>query len=223
MQQLIATTLLIVTFSWVPATTLTVVAPLTSEDPISTESSTPASRPALLTDEQSEIIEWAKGRFESAGLVLPDVNFIVHDSISMCDGHVGYYWAETNTLELCRLDEKTLLHELAHAWANQNLTNEQRETFIELRGLDSWNDQQTEWEDRATEHAAETIMWALLDHDATVRWVDQTGTETRTLLTIGNSSPTALAEAYGTLTGRQPPFGNQTTGTTTDYSPEQRR
>ena len=34
---------------------------------------------------------------------------------------------------------RTLLHELGHVWDKHNLTDDQRQAYLELRGLDSWS------------------------------------------------------------------------------------
>lgn len=151
------------------------------------------------------LILWAVGRFASAGLGLPDLTFVVFDSTIDCGGSSGYYFASRKTLHICRLDNKTVLHELAHAWAGYVLTDEQKESFTEFRGADGWNNADDEWKDRATEQAAETIAWALADEERTVAWILEDGRTTRRLLTIDNSSPEQLAEAFGKLTGMDVP------------------
>lgn len=169
-------------------------------------------------------IRWALGRFESAGLELPDLTFVVFDSTIDCDGSGGYYFAGRKTLYICQLDEKTVLHELAHAWADQMLTDAQRRSFAEFRGADGWNNVNDEWKDRATEQAAETIAWALTDEERTVKWVLEDGTSTRRLLTIDDSSPSQLAEAYRRLTGLDLPVDRQVSHDQpgSDFSPEVR-
>jgi len=156
---------------------------------------------ARRTIAEDPTITWARSRFKDAGLELPNIEIVVFDSTIDCDGRVGYYYADAGRLELCRLDKKTVLHELAHAWANHNLTAENRAGFVRLRNLTSWNDDGEPWKHRATEHAAETISWALMDRETTVPWVSEDGAETRRLLTIDNSSPRELTEAYRFLTG----------------------
>jgi len=144
-------------------------------------------------------------RFEAAGLDLPDLTFVVFDSTIDCDANSGYYFASRRTLHICQLDDKTVLHELAHAWAGHALTDAQKTSFAEFRGADGWNNADDEWKDRATEQAAETIAWALADEERTVKWVLTDGTTTRRLLTIDDSSPDRLAETYRLLTGMDLP------------------
>jgi hypothetical protein len=54
-----------------------------------------------------------------------------------------------------------LLHEMGHAWVNENVSAEVREGFMRMRGLTVWNDQGVIWDERGFEHAAETLAWAL--------------------------------------------------------------
>ena len=87
--------------------------------------------------------------------------------------------------------QKTLLHELAHAWADLTLDSEMRRRFLDLRGLDIWHDNSVPWEERGFEHAAEIIAWGLLDQDLL-------------LTSIGETDTRKLAEAFELLTGRKP-------------------
>lgn len=100
-----------------------------------------------------------------------------------------------------------MLHELAHAWANLNLTDAQREQFAKLRGLEVWNSSEHDWEERATEHAAEIIAWALMDQPPHVRYVAETadgGSHAKyRLLTIVHSSVEEMCKAFVSLTDRQ--------------------
>jgi len=158
------------------------------------------------TEQQTDpLILRAVGRFASAGLELPDLTFVVFDSTIDCDASSGYYFASSRTLHICKLDDKTVLHELAHAWAGHTLTDAQKTSFAEFRGADGWNNADDKWKDRATEQAAETIAWALADEERTVAWVLEDGTATRRLLTIDNSTPEQLAESYRQLTGMDLP------------------
>ena len=56
---------------------------------------------------------------------------------------------------------RLVLHEFAHAWARENLTDSQREALMADRELETWNDHDVEWAQRGTEHAAEIITWGL--------------------------------------------------------------
>ena len=90
------------------------------------------------------------------------------------------------------MDQHTMLHELAHAWANIHLTDDDRHQFVASRKLASWNDQDDEWSLRGTEHVAETIAWALGAEPKHVRWVED-GITTHRLLTLSIGVDTLLA------------------------------
>lgn len=183
-----------------------------------------------LTAAQQSLVESALGRFAAQGLELPDVSFKFHEDLIRCDGHKGMYYKTTRTLEMCSMEEHTMLHELAHAWANENLTAMQMEGFVTLRGLDSWNDHDDAWERRGTEHVAETIAWALLDEANHVKWVetlaDGTQKTSHRILSIGVDVE-MLLENFTTITGQEPVFRHagewELIEATTALSPEASR
>ena len=55
----------------------------------------------------------------------------------------------------------TVLHEMGHAWVDENVSATVRERFLRMRGLTAWNDQIVIWDERGFEHAAEIMAWAL--------------------------------------------------------------
>ena len=120
-----------------------------------------------------------------------------------------------------------MLHELAHAWANVNLDEEDRGAFMDLRGLDSWNDHADSWERRGTEHVAETLAWALNDEPTHVKWVETLGDGSlvtgHRLLSLGVDVD-VLAEIFEWITGQEPMFRSEAewaqNGPPTDLSPE---
>ena len=166
-------------------------------------------------------------RYESQGLSLPEVTFVFHDSLAPCHLHKGVYHHATRTLEMCSLDKTTMLHELAHAWANVNLDEEDRGAFMDLRGLDSWNDHADSWERRCTEHVAETLAWALNDEPTHVEWVETLGDGSlvtgHRLLSLGVDVE-VLAENFEWITGQEPMFRSEAewaqNGPPTHLSPE---
>ncbi len=175
-----------------------------------------ASAQRVLDAEQ--LLDWGRGRYAEEGLQLPEITLVVHDSLRQCNGRVGTYLRDTNELVLCQIDSETVLHELAHAWVSHNLDEGDRARFLELRRVDTWNDHDDEWSTRGTEHAAEILVWALSEHDRAVQWVEG-GVESRRLLSIGNSSPTALADGFELMTGDRP-SRRTIAEPVTDYSPE---
>jgi hypothetical protein len=147
------------------------------------------------------LFEWALDRFDGAGLVLPALEVEFHDHLAPCH---GYYGSFTNSdpyhIDICGFNndrflpapKKMILHELAHAWLDGNADDDTRATFLELRRVETWNNPEADWSERGFEQAAEVIAWALLD-------------EERRILTIRDTHPETLTEAYLLLTGRRPP------------------
>lgn len=162
------------------------------------------------TAAQQELIDGARDRFRRAGLVPPAVDIYFHPDLEACHGRVGLYYSASDSLHMCRDDERTMLHELAHAWTDENLTAADQAAFAEFRGLEAWNDHDHEWADRGTEHAAETIAWALMDDNMLVPTAGPAEDgSTRTvwrLLTIDDSEPDQLVAAYVFLTGHTPAY-----------------
>ncbi|MGH8870474.1 MAG: hypothetical protein ACRDWS_00640 [Acidimicrobiia bacterium] len=165
---------------------------------------------APLTPAQQALVDFGLGRFADQGLDLPAIHIEFSPTVADCRGHEGQYANQSRTLRMCSLDKTTMLHELAHAWANHNLSTAEREAFAAFRGLAAWNDQLDEWKERGTEQAAEIIAWALLDEPNTVRFIDTEDDGTPKvsfrLLAIENSSVEALHEGFVELTGMEPIF-----------------
>lgn len=165
---------------------------------------------APLTPAQQALVDFGLGRFADQDLALPSIHIEFYPTVADCRGHEGQYANQTRTLRMCSLDKTTMLHELAHAWANHNLSDAEREAFVASRGLSAWNDQLDEWKARGTEQAAEIIAWALLDEPNTVRYIvtqdDGTPEASFRLLSIENSSVEALHEGFVELTGMEPIF-----------------
>lgn len=162
-----------------------------------------------LAAEQQALVAQAMGRFEAHGLELPEVDFIFHDDLLVCDGHKGRYHSSTRTLEMCSMDPITMLHELAHAWANESLSEAARQDFLRWRGLESWNDHDVPWDQRGTEHVAETIAWGLAVEPHHVKWLetlpDGSHRTTHRILTLGIDVET-LVKNFKALTGMDPVF-----------------
>jgi hypothetical protein len=149
------------------------------------------------TTAQQGMARWAVGRFEQNALMLPSLEIRFHRSTNGCEGRMGGY--SNGTADLCGkyvnwMSRRTLLHEMAHAWVDANVSADLEARFMRLRQLETWDDHRADWEERGTEHAAEIISWAL----------DGQGTGTHRPSIPGNE-PIQLAEAYELLTGRPLP------------------
>lgn len=152
------------------------------------------------TQADAALTEWALSRFEQAGLALPPLVIAFHDNKQPCDGYFGFYRSTTPArVDICGFNwdrflmkpKATLLHELGHAWAHYTLTDATRQRFLRFRGLTAWSDDDTPWEEQGSEHAAETIAWALMDQDLF-------------MTLIRDFDPGTLAQAYVLLTGSLP-------------------
>ncbi len=163
-----------------------------------------------LTGTQQSLLEYGLSRFAEHGLVLPPIHIEFYPTVADCKGHKGSYTNQTRTVRMCTVDKSTMLHELAHAWANLNLSDVERAAFAAHRGLDAWNDQGDSWNDRGTEHAAEIIAWALTDEPNAIRFTfvsdDGTPQSVFRLFSIENSSVEALHDGFVELTGMEPMF-----------------
>ena len=69
-----------------------------------------------------------------------------------------------------------------------------RERFLELRGLETWNDRDVTWEERGSEQGAEILAWAIGDQADGIY-----------APSIPDNEPERLAVAYRMLTGTSLP------------------
>lgn len=147
------------------------------------------------TGDQTRMVEWAVGRFRSAGLALPSLEVNFHADPSGCAGNSGLY--RGGRLDVCTDDQgspyarKAIVHELSHAWIDSNVSAASRDEFLRIRGLETWNDSDQPWGRRGYEQAAEVITWFV-------------GPGLTPLLT-DHPDPTELDMPYRVLTGMAPP------------------
>jgi hypothetical protein len=157
-----------------------------------------------LTEEQRRFVAWGEERFAAAGLTLRVIEYVFHEDLEACGWHGGLFSPGTGVVVICNGEERTLIHELAHAWEAAYLSDQVRAEFMELRGLDVWNHRDVPWSERAAEQAAEVITWGVEEKSRLVEWVEPDGRRTFRLLTIPNSSVEELVAAYRLLTGMEP-------------------
>jgi len=146
------------------------------------------------TGDQLELVRWAVGRFEAAGLEAPSVRIAFWDEPDGCGDHQGF--AKGGRVDVCTalvnvMTRRILLHELGHVWLDQNTTPSIRAGFVELRGLPSWNASADPWRLRGYEQGAEIIGWALGERILSAQ--------------IPDIRPEALGRAFAFLTGRALP------------------
>jgi len=160
-----------------------------------------------ISDADQEIIDWATNLFETAGLKMPSVEIALFDGHEPCGGSEGRFVESTTgsgTILVCATHDKpevqdlwrrrTLVHELAHAWSFDALTEDDRRTFLKLRGLQSWLDPEDPWHLRGAEQAAEIVLWGLVDFEIV-------------LVKLPDRSCDELTRAFLLLTGQLPPNG----------------
>jgi hypothetical protein len=157
-----------------------------------------------------ERLAWALGRFDEAGLEVPALGRVVVDPYGPeCEkaSGVAYVQGDSADLTVCpnaaalcadpdcsRLlpyPSHSLLHEIAHAWLDQQLPDARRSSFLARQGLESWDDLTTPWRERGVEVAAETVAWGLMD--VPVR-----------LYRVGDPDPAELSRSFTLLTGVPP-------------------
>lgn len=118
------------------------------------------------TNRQHEQVDEALRLFDEAGLELPPLVIRFSNDSEDCEGNLGIYRTqaidEPAIVTVCTKMRLTLVHELAHAWDDNSLTDELRRPFMDRWQVDDWNDKSAEWHDRAAEIAAHTIAYTLL-------------------------------------------------------------
>jgi hypothetical protein len=129
------------------------------------------------------LVEWAYNRFTSAGLTPPEITSVtfVDKRADLCDNILGLI--ADRQVTLCFLDtvctndacdqwtlesKATTVHELAHAWIDDNVDAATRDQFLELAGLEAWSGAEVPWGNRGVELAATTIAWGLLDEETPI-------------------------------------------------------
>lgn len=115
------------------------------------------------SDEQRQTMAWALERYSASGLELPLLHIELHSDVSFCGGNRGFFSPSSTpwTIGICTNERSLVLHELGHAWVENTLSEADRASYVRHRGLESWNDPETPWRDRGSEHAANTMAWGL--------------------------------------------------------------
>ena len=144
-----------------------------------------------------DVVRSSLERYETVGLAVPDSSITFHRDRSNCGGFGGLWTGGKgrHRIDICvgghSQRREILLHELAHAWVSEHIDDAGRQSFLELRGLDIWNDGSVPWEERGTEQAAMIIAWGLGEGCTIPK--DLVGEDVST-----------LATGFQFLTGRQP-------------------
>jgi hypothetical protein len=135
--------------------------------------------PVFAGDADEAAYRWTQDLFSARGFEFPTVAIAFHRTDEECGGMRGRTHLTdgdvTATIHICAIHptqsvedawrRRTLLHEVAHAWIDQNTSNERVDAFMALRDTDTWSGRNQAWQDRGAEHAAETFMWGIQEGD----------------------------------------------------------
>lgn len=141
--------------------------PSQTAEPITAD---PATTPVLVFDGLAgdlERAEWAFEQFSAANMDFPNLELRFSSDPQACAGNAGLHRSRgaEHLVSICNSDQArrhlTVLHELAHVWAADNVDDSTRSAFLEARGLRQWNGTDVAWENKGTEHAAEIIAWGV--------------------------------------------------------------
>lgn len=150
-----------------------------------------------------DMATWALGLFDEAGLALPPMSFDYHgDDTTPCSGWHGAHHSVDggSIIDICTSDPgpvtaALVLHEIAHAWASIDLSEQRKDDFQALRGWTDWsNHADVAWHDNGAEQAAEIMVWGLIDRPVGI-------------VTISDHSCDDLDAGYRALTGQAPLHG----------------
>ena len=106
------------------------------------------------TEVQAAKMQRAIDRFGDLGLELPSLDIKFAEG---CRERIGA-WGRIRLdiapwhIEVCTT--AVFSHELAHAWDRWNLTDADRHTYMDLRGLEAWQGSDIPWEERGQEDLA---------------------------------------------------------------------
>lgn len=169
------------------------VSPIESLEPLAEITPTNAITDVRIVadDERAVDIRTALDKFENAGWPLSNLE-IRAEGEDGCGGNAGVRLMEQdlNVVEICTEAEWALLHELGHVWAALYLDENERQEWVELRGLDSWSDAD-KWEDRGTEQLADIVAFGLFD-------------EWHTPTSIASNDRKSLIDGFEWLFGMEP-------------------
>ena len=160
------------------------------------------------TPTQFELVQWAENRFSAAGLVVPQVVIEFHDQMEDCGNHAGIFYRESHSIRMCSMHKDVMLHELAHAWAEVNLSSLDRAHLVAPRPSDLGEPRLRV--ERAGNRARrrDHQVGALGEEPVGPLYRPTSGQVGFRLLTIDQSAPEQLLRDFRLMTGRDPVFRN---------------
>lgn len=157
-----------------------------------------------------QVLHDALSRYSEARLDEPTFDAVTFEPSRQCGGRSGRLIQSegVRNLFLCLFEsdlclgtaqcqEPTLsvrgavLHELAHAWTLDHVSRGLEGRFLDLVGLDVWQQDDLPWSEQGVEYSAEVIAWGLLDRPSR-------------MARIGSPDCGDLADAFRLLTGTEP-------------------
>ena len=160
------------------------------------------------TDALASLVSWGLARFSAAGLQAPRPRSVTfYPAADRCQGHIAVAGGPANDEIVVCFGEglacstspcppwsakarRTMVHELAHTWITQSLSEDVREEYEERVGL-SWADEDEPTDRWALERAAEVMTWGLLGEEEPPPGLD--------------GSPGQLSEEFALLTAYRSP------------------
>lgn len=158
-----------------------------------------------------DVLQDALLRFEVAGLSEPVFDSVVFEPSRSCAGRSGrvIQSEQGRDVFICLFESDlcpgtgpcqepnlavrgVVLHELAHAWQLDNVSEDLEAEFVAHTGLEAWQDDTLPWSKQGVEYSADVLAWALLEEPAP-------------MVRIGSPSCADLAVAYHLLTALEAP------------------
>ena len=107
----------------------------------------------------------------------------------------------TGRIDLCDDSMWLLLHELAHAWAHIGLSDDERDAFVALVEMPSWNDKDDPYRQRATEIAANVIAFGLAEGELDGGYARTAKDQIERYVALTGQAPPRLAMPHMPATG----------------------
>lgn len=111
-------------------------------------------------DTQRQRVETATAVFATLGMPLPNLEIRFWNTTANCDDYEGLFRPSSLpwTIEICSDLAYIVPHELGHAWERANLTDTDRQTYMETQGFDVWQDPSIDPRLQAIENIALVIQ-----------------------------------------------------------------